>query len=79
MEKNWFSKEVEGVEKELKTNLQEGLTSAQVEIAREKFGLNELKAKKKKSLIVKFLEQFKDFMIIVLIISAILFGLFCYI
>ena len=78
MKKNWFSKEVEGVEKELKTNLQEGLTSAQVEIAREKFGLNELKAKKKKSLIVKFLEQFKDFMIIVLIIAAIVSGVVGY-
>ncbi|MGN1302076.1 MAG: cation-translocating P-type ATPase, partial [Clostridia bacterium] len=32
------------------------------------------KAKKKKSLFVKFLEQFKDFMIIILIISAIISG-----
>ena len=34
-----------------------------------------MKAKKKKSLIVKFLEQFKDFMIIVLIIAAIVSGI----
>ena len=78
MEKNWFNKEVGEVEKEFETNIQDGLTANKVEIAREKFGFNELKAKKKKSLIVKFLEQFKDFMIIVLIIAAIVSGVVGY-
>ena len=73
-EKRWFSKEIVEVEKELETNLQNGLSSNNVELAREKYGYNELKTKKKKSLFVKFLEQFKDFMIIVLIIAAIVSG-----
>ena len=78
MEKNWFRKEAKEVEKELKTNLEKGLTNAKVKEAQEKYGFNELKAKKKKSLIVKFLEQFKDFMIIVLIIAAIVSGVVGY-
>ena len=75
MEKNnWFNKKQEDVEKELNTNLENGLTTEEIQKRREKYGLNELKAKKKKSLIQKFLEQFKDFSIIVLIIAAIVSG-----
>lgn len=58
--------------------METGLTTNQVEKNRESFGLNELKAQKKKSLFVKFLEQFKDFMIIVLIIAAIISGIVGY-
>ena len=70
----WFNKNVEDVEKELKTNLEKGLNDEEVKARQEKYGLNELKTKKKKSLIQKFLEQFKDFSIIVLIIAAIVSG-----
>ena len=52
-----------------------GLTTNQVEEKRETYGLNELKAKKKKTLFQKFLEQFKDFTILVLIIAAIVSGI----
>ena len=78
MEKNWFSKSVDEVKKELLTDLEKGLTDEQISKQREKFGKNELKAQKKKSLFVKFLEQFKDFMIIVLIIAAIISGVVGY-
>ena len=78
MEKNWFNEETEQIEKELKTNIEQGLTKEEVEEKRKEFGFNELKAKKKKSLFVKFLEQFKDFMIIVLIIAAIVSGIVGY-
>ena len=71
---NWFQKDVEEVEKELETNLEKGLTTEEVTKRREKYGLNELKSKKKKTLFQKFLDQFKDFSIIVLIIAAIVSG-----
>ncbi len=71
---NWFNKGINEVEEELQTNVKEGLTEEQVKERYQKYGMNELKQKKKKSLFVKFLEQFKDFMIIVLIIAAIISG-----
>lgn len=78
MERNWFSKSVEEVKNELEADLEKGLTNEQVTKKREKYGTNELKAQKKKSLFVKFLEQFKDFMIIVLIIAAVVSGIVGY-
>ena len=72
--KNWFNKEVEEIEKELKTHKENGLTEEQVIQIREKSGYNELEAAKKKSLLQRFIDQFKDFSIIVLIIAAIVSG-----
>ena len=72
--KNWYQKDIEEVKKELETDLEKGLTENKAQELQNTKGFNELTAKKKKSLIVKFLEQFKDFMIIVLIIAAIVSG-----
>ena len=72
--KNWYQKDIEEVKKELETDLEKGLTESKVQELQNTKGFNELATKKKKSLIVKFLEQFKDFMIIVLIIAAIVSG-----
>ncbi|MBE7081405.1 MAG: calcium-translocating P-type ATPase, PMCA-type [Clostridiales bacterium] len=47
-----------------------GLTTAQVEEKRAQFGENKLKEKKKKSIFARFFEQFKDVMIIILLIAA---------
>ena len=75
MKENWFNKSVKKVIEELNTNIESGISSEEAKLRQEKYGLNELKAKKKKSLFQKFLEQFKDFMIIVLIISAVVSGI----
>lgn len=75
MTKNWFNETVAETVKCLETDEEKGLNSSEVESRKEKYGLNELAAKKKKSTFVKFLEQFKDFMIIVLIISAVISGI----
>ena len=50
------------------------LTSEQVKKNQEKYGFNELVEGKKKSTLQIFLEQFKDFLVIILIIAAIVSG-----
>ena len=71
---NWFNKDVEEVSKTLNTDLEKGLSEEEAKKRQKENGYNELQEKKKKSLFVKFLEQFKDFMIIILIIAAIVSG-----
>ena len=79
MEKNWYNKSREEVFQEFGISEDIGLNDEQVLKNREKYGSNELQAQKKKSLFVKFLEQFKDFMIIVLILAAVVSGIVGYI
>lgn len=74
----WFNQGIKDVEEELKTNLEKGLTNKEVEKKQEKYGLNELTANKKESTLIKFLNQFKDFSIIILIIAAIVSGIVSY-
>ena len=75
MEKEkWFAKDVNEVEQKLGTDLKKGLSSDEVVKRQEKYGFNELKVAKKKTLLQRFLDQFKDFSIIVLIIAAIVSG-----
>ena len=74
MKKEWFNKTVDEVKEELETDINSGLTKGKVNEKLATYGLNELKAQKKKSLFIKFLEQFKDFMIIILIFAAIISG-----
>ena len=70
----FYNQTVEQSERVLTTNMSIGLTDAEVKLRIEKYGLNELTGKKKKSFWVVFLNQFKSFMIIVLIIAAIISG-----
>ena len=73
-QEKWFTKSVEDVEKILETDLNDGLSSEKVEEKRSVFGMNEILSKNKKSVWQMILEQFKDFMIIVLIIAAVISG-----
>ena len=74
-----FNKSVDETKEYFKLDEENGLSNEQVNENRQKYGTNELQTKKKKSTFVKFLEQFKDFMIIVLIIAAIISGVVGYI
>ena len=74
MENKWYDIEASEVARGLNSDIENGLNIEDVNKKRDEFGFNELRAGKKKNLVVRFLEQFKDFMIIVLIISAIVSG-----
>ncbi|MEK7544939.1 MAG: cation-transporting P-type ATPase [Patescibacteria group bacterium] len=49
-----------------------GLTTLEATNRLQQFGKNALKTKKKKSLIIQFLEEFKDFMVIILIVAGVI-------
>ena len=66
----YFNKSINQVASELKTDIENGLNLQEIINKREKYGFNELQANKKQNLFMKFLNQFKDFMIIVLIIAV---------
>lgn len=51
------------------------LTSEQARKNQEKYGWNELEEERKKSIVQIFLEQFKDFLVVILITSAIVSGM----
>ena len=63
---------IDDILREYNTNKNTGLTSDEVLSLASKYGKNQLKEKKKKSLFTKFVEQFYDPMIIILIIAAII-------
>ena len=67
----WHDKSTEEVERRLKTNTKIGLAEKDVEKRRLEFGENKLEGKKKESFFIKFIKQFNDFMIIILIIASI--------
>ena len=68
----WQTLEKNDVIRRLNTKEREGLTEEEVKIRQEKYGKNKLKDKKKESIIIKFIKQFNDFMIITLIIASII-------
>ncbi len=66
----FYNKNIEDVFEELKTS-ESGLSSKEAEMRILKYGKNELEEKKKQSWFLKFLAQFNDLMIIILLIVAV--------
>ncbi|UCH80547.1 MAG: cation-translocating P-type ATPase [Nitrospiraceae bacterium] len=71
---NWHSKTIDEVYKHLGSSA-EGLSSDEVKNRIETYGLNELIEVKKKTIFMMFLDQFKDFMILILVVAAIVSGI----
>ena len=57
---------------EFDSNKDEGLTSSEAKKRLEKYGPNRMQETKRRNIFLRFLDQFKDFMILILIIAAIL-------
>ncbi len=68
----FYQRKLEDLESAFHTNLETGLTEQEAKEAQDKYGFNEIEGKKKKPLIVRFLMQFKDTLILILIAAAII-------
>ncbi len=71
----WYTLEKEVVEKEFSTSLSKGLDDKEAAKRLERHGYNEIEQKKRKTISQMYIDQFKDFMIIILIIAAVISGL----
>ncbi|GAA0124638.1 calcium-translocating P-type ATPase, SERCA-type [Clostridium sp. CTA-19] len=68
----WFNKTTEDVLTLLNSNLDNGLSSEQVEDHKSKYGLNKFTTKKPKTKVQMFFAQLNDMMIYILLVAAIL-------
>ena len=68
----WENLRKEEVLNRLKTDKKRGLIKEEVTSRIDRYGKNKLEENKKESLFIKFIKQFNDFMIIILIVASIL-------
>ena len=66
-----YSKPMNEMLNELQVDRNTGLSAAEVTARREKYGENKLREAKKKTTFQRFLDQFKDVMILILIAAAV--------
>ena len=69
--KAYYNETAENLRKMLNGSL-DPLTDAEVKERQKKFGPNELEEGKKKSWLQIFLEQYRDFLVLILVISAVI-------
>ena len=67
-----YNKNADELVTELATDLEKGLSGSEVQKRAEKYGPNKLKEKKKKTNFQRFVDQFKDAMILILIAAAVI-------
>ena len=75
----WQAFNVVEVARKLRTNIERVLSKEEAENRRNKHGPNKLEEKKKENILIRFIKEFKDFMIIILIIAAIVSAVVSYI
>ena len=74
----WHTLSADEIRKKINTDMYKGLTDKEVIKLRKKYGYNKLDEKKKESIFIKFISQFKDFMIIILLIAALVSAIVSY-
>lgn len=68
----WHAKEIKEIEKNFRTNRAYGITEEEAKKRLAHFGENKLQEKKKENIMIKFIKQFNDFMIIILMIASVI-------
>ncbi len=67
-----YRKHYNDVVKDLNSNVQTGLSTNEINVRREKYGKNALEEHKKETILVKFLKEFADVLIIILLVAAVI-------
>ncbi len=75
----WHTMQLGEILRKLRTDLNTGLREEQINEIRNVYGENKIAETKKESIFIKFLKQFNDFMIIILIGAAIVSAIMAYI
>lgn len=68
----YWNQEYKDVEEYLKTDISKGLSNEEAQKRLREYGYNQLKEQNKKSLFLMFLDQFKDFMVLILLAATII-------
>ncbi len=74
----WHTLNIDEIRRNLRTNLSLGLTEEEAKKRLQENGLNKLEDKKKENIILRFIKQFNDFMIIILIIASLISAVMAY-
>lgn len=75
MKMDWYQLDRETLEQQLQVDFTRGLTDEQVAVRQKKYGLNEIVVSEKKSALIIFVSQFKDFMVFILLVATLIAGL----
>jgi Ca2+-transporting ATPase len=70
----FYNQEISEIISSLKSDTAKGLRTDEVKLRLVEYGYNQLASKRRKSFAQKFFEQFKSFMIIILLIAAVISG-----
>lgn len=72
---NWYRLPVEQVERILKVTRNRGLSKSQVEKRRDQYGANDITISKRKPIWLIFMNQFQDFLVMILLAATLIAGL----